>query len=1025
MAVDYLSAMNVGSGLNVTQIVDALVDAEKAPREAQLNENIEEKTVSISAFAEVKQEFNTLKTNLATLGQFSGLQIQTIGPSGISTAISATVTDPSLVKPFDHNIVVNAIAQPQTVSFSGYSAENATLDASNLTIDLGSWAVDAGGVYSFSANANVASKTLALDNTDTLSTVRDKINQLNIGVSASIIKISETNYSLSLTSALGTKNQIRVQATSTSGAISNLSYDPATNGSGAANGGDAQKQVAAASDASLTFNGVSISRTSNQISDLISGVKIDVKAVSASTEKITASYDQTLSLDAMKLFVDELNAVTQNLISLSKTSLDEDDSGPLAGDTLVRSYRNKLRLMTTTPISGYGIDDIYLSNFGVMTNRDGSLSLDEAKFKSYFTAKPEQFSALTTSNVTTSSLSVAAEMTGSAWQPGTYQFNSVVRSATSVLSANEAVSQTFKSIDSAIGANDGQLSDSLEAYVAANAGGTWSITGTDSALLSIDTDGIVTVTGGTDYETKTSYTFNVEYTVSGSEKFSEAVTLNINNLAERKYTLSNATVPTSVGAGDSFSITVDGQTITTAVIAAGGDDSYTLTKLVTALNLANTSADGSFTEDSDSIVFTYNDAATVQASALTTGLIYNPAFALGTVSEFTPGAVTPRTIDFAHKDPVATSLSTAGVSDIFKIDIQYGGNNYVVSHTIDASDVSAIEAMSSASEKATYLAGKLDTAASTAASGLDVGINFTQSSGQLVGTATTAGTDYNAATISELQFSNDAGSSFLNIHSPISNTAGTSTAEVVKIGSPSLPENIKAGDKFSVTLDNNGSNVTVTTAALSAGANLTAIKDALNTAHAAANGTFSVSGSDLLFTYNHNTGNISNTNDTGLTYIPAPGTITQSVAGVDHPALSAVTAVSHVAGAASATLDGADMTLENGIFKITSGNARGIHITASGNNSASIYVGKSLFDTLKDFSDSVVKTNSDIDKKVGRYNSDIADYNEQLTALETRMENERARYIEQFTAMETAVSSFKETGSIIDNLMESWKASLS
>ena len=289
---------------------------------------------------------------------------------------------------------MNAIAQPQTISFSGYSAENATLDASNLTIDLGSWAVDAGGVYSFSANANVASKSIALDNTDTLATVRDKINQLNIGVSASIIKISDTNYSLSLTSALGTKNQIRVQATSTSGAISNLSFDPATNGSGAANGGDAQKQVAAASDASLTFNGVSVSRSSNQISDLISGVKIDVKAVSTTSEKITASYDQTLSLDAMKLFVDELNTVTKNLISLSKTSLKEEDTGPLAGDTLVRSYRNKLRLMTTTPISGYGVDDIYLSNFGVMTNRDGSLSLDEAKFKSYFTAKPEQFSRL-------------------------------------------------------------------------------------------------------------------------------------------------------------------------------------------------------------------------------------------------------------------------------------------------------------------------------------------------------------------------------------------------------------------------------------------------------------------------------------------------------------------------------------------------------------------------------------------------------------------------------------------------------
>ena len=35
MTVDYLSALNVGSGLNVTQIVDALVDAEKVPQESQ------------------------------------------------------------------------------------------------------------------------------------------------------------------------------------------------------------------------------------------------------------------------------------------------------------------------------------------------------------------------------------------------------------------------------------------------------------------------------------------------------------------------------------------------------------------------------------------------------------------------------------------------------------------------------------------------------------------------------------------------------------------------------------------------------------------------------------------------------------------------------------------------------------------------------------------------------------------------------------------------------------------------------
>ena len=32
MAVDYISTLNAGSGLNTTQIIDALVDAERAPR---------------------------------------------------------------------------------------------------------------------------------------------------------------------------------------------------------------------------------------------------------------------------------------------------------------------------------------------------------------------------------------------------------------------------------------------------------------------------------------------------------------------------------------------------------------------------------------------------------------------------------------------------------------------------------------------------------------------------------------------------------------------------------------------------------------------------------------------------------------------------------------------------------------------------------------------------------------------------------------------------------------------------------
>ena len=64
MAVDYLSALNVGSGLNVTQIVDALVDAEKVPQEARIQEQLDERNVSISSLGDVKSDLGVFKGNL-------------------------------------------------------------------------------------------------------------------------------------------------------------------------------------------------------------------------------------------------------------------------------------------------------------------------------------------------------------------------------------------------------------------------------------------------------------------------------------------------------------------------------------------------------------------------------------------------------------------------------------------------------------------------------------------------------------------------------------------------------------------------------------------------------------------------------------------------------------------------------------------------------------------------------------------------------------------------------------------------
>ena len=49
-SVDYISALNQnGSGLNITQIVDSLVEAETTPEKERINKKIEENNASISA----------------------------------------------------------------------------------------------------------------------------------------------------------------------------------------------------------------------------------------------------------------------------------------------------------------------------------------------------------------------------------------------------------------------------------------------------------------------------------------------------------------------------------------------------------------------------------------------------------------------------------------------------------------------------------------------------------------------------------------------------------------------------------------------------------------------------------------------------------------------------------------------------------------------------------------------------------------------------------------------------------------
>lgn len=407
--VDYISALNAGSGLNTTQIVDTLVNAEVLPKQNKINEQVEEKNVSISSLGQVKSDFTTFNTNLTLLADQNSLMT-----ASSSTAVTVTGDTTGTLKPFVHNVTVSTLAASHTLSFGGFASATAAVpSAGTLVFSIGDYTGD-----SFTRDTAIAPKMITMTATTTIEDVASQINNLSgMNLTATVIKTATNVYSLMVKSALGENKQIEIEArTAANATISQLNFEsPAST--------DTAKQVVAGVDAAFTLDGIAITRPTNTISDLIPGVTLGLKKTSSSNVEIGAAYDEQQALQTLTSFVTEINTLRTSMTNMTAMGSDSGESGPLRGDTLVRSYINRLKSITTTPIANYKDDPIFLSNFGVMTELDGSLSIDTIKFAAYFKEHPADFAALTQNRVTSGSGLINATGTGSLYKAGTYDLS--------------------------------------------------------------------------------------------------------------------------------------------------------------------------------------------------------------------------------------------------------------------------------------------------------------------------------------------------------------------------------------------------------------------------------------------------------------------------------------------------------------------------------------------------------------------------------------------------------------------------
>lgn len=411
MAVDYLSALNVGSGLNVTQIVDAIVDAEKIPQETRIQEQLDERNVSISSLGDVKNDLNIFKSNIDVYKDITGLVTETTNEAMVGIKNNGKIA----VQPFAHSINIDQLATSHTLAFLGYSSDVDAINADTIQIELGTWTAP----NTFTPDADGTGTTITIDGSNnTLQSFADAINATNIGLSANVVRINENSYGLSLMSPTGEARQMRVSALSGGLTVDSLSYNDLTVHNG--------KQITAGQDAEFTLDGLAVTRNTNLVDDIINGVSIELKQETTSPVGVGASYDKEQALSNLTDFVTDLNFMINKLTELTfRGSPGADDAGPLADDNLVKGYLRSFKRMTTTPLSGFQEETLYLSNFGVMTELDGSISINEDKFEEFFAANPDAFSAITNTRAISDSNLVQAELSGSLWKTGTYEFDKI------------------------------------------------------------------------------------------------------------------------------------------------------------------------------------------------------------------------------------------------------------------------------------------------------------------------------------------------------------------------------------------------------------------------------------------------------------------------------------------------------------------------------------------------------------------------------------------------------------------------
>jgi flagellar hook-associated protein 2 len=363
-----LTFTGIGSGLEVSSIVEAIVNAERAPFVSRANTKQAEITTDISAVGALKSAIQSVSDSIADLADADNYQLRTA--SGGDSFVSLSSSQEAQIG--SYSVEVDALAQAHKLSSSAIDGE---LPVGEGTLNIA---------------VNTSDFDITVSATDTLSDIRDAINDSadNDSVVATIIT-SDTGQHLIMTSKeTGIANAITTTVTDVSDGnntdnigLSRLAYDPAALPTAVTN----LSEVSEALDAQITIDGtLVVTNSNNEFTDVIDGVDITAKKihdVDDDISQISFSANNSNIQAGLEEFVESYNELKTLSDQLGQSG--ENGAGALAGDSLLRGVMNKLRQQFGESFDAGNGNTLSLSQIGVESDQYGVLSLDTETLNEY------------------------------------------------------------------------------------------------------------------------------------------------------------------------------------------------------------------------------------------------------------------------------------------------------------------------------------------------------------------------------------------------------------------------------------------------------------------------------------------------------------------------------------------------------------------------------------------------------------------------------------------------------------------